>query len=56
VVELDHGADDPVDLYVNGRRFATGRLLAGEAGWAVRIENLVAPGTPGEPHELKGEN
>ena len=27
VVELNRGADEPIDLYVNGRRFATGRLM-----------------------------
>ena len=43
VVELDRGADEPVDLFVNGMRFATGRLVISEGGtWAVRIESLVA--------------
>jgi flagellar motor switch protein FliN/FliY len=27
VVELDRALEDPIDLYVNGRRFATGRLV-----------------------------
>lgn len=41
IIELDRGADEPVDLYVNGRRFATGTLLRVEDGdWAVRIESL----------------
>jgi flagellar motor switch protein FliN/FliY len=41
VVELDRDAEDPVDLYVNGRRFATGTLLRVDDGdWAVRIESL----------------
>jgi flagellar motor switch protein FliN/FliY len=44
VVELDRAADDPVDLYVNGRRFACGRLLLAEDGeWAVRIEEIAPP-------------
>ena len=43
VVELDKSADDPVDLYVNGKRFATGRLLSGLDGeWAVRVERVIA--------------
>ena len=43
VVELDHSADDPVDVYVNGRRFAVGRLVVDDAGeWAVRIETVLA--------------
>ena len=43
VLELDRGADEPVDLYVNGMRFAIGRLAVSEGGdWAVHIEELVA--------------
>lgn len=46
VVELDRAADDPVDLYVNGRRFARGSLVVVEGGeWAVRIDELL-PATP----------
>jgi flagellar motor switch protein FliN/FliY len=41
VVELDRGVDEPVDLYVNGRRFAVGRLLLAEDGeWAVQIDAI----------------
>ena len=41
VVELDRGVEDPVDLYVNGRRFAVGRLVLAEDGeWAVRIDAI----------------
>jgi flagellar motor switch protein FliN len=41
VVELDRGADEPIDLYVNGRRFATGRLMVVDGSdWAVRIETI----------------
>ena len=40
VVELDRGAEEPVDLYVNGRRFATGRLVLVEDEWAVRVEDV----------------
>jgi flagellar motor switch protein FliN len=43
LVELDRGAEDPVDVYVNGLRFATGRLVVDEAGeWAVRLEAILA--------------
>jgi flagellar motor switch protein FliN len=42
VVELNRQADEPIDLYVNGRRFATGRLVVVDgADWAVRIESIV---------------
>lgn len=44
VVELNRGADDPIDLFVNGRRFATARLmLIDETEWAVRIEQVLDP-------------
>lgn len=44
VVPLDRLASDPVDLYVNGERFATARLmLVDETDWAVRIEALAQP-------------
>jgi flagellar motor switch protein FliN len=42
VVELDRQADDPIDLYVNGTLFATGRLVVvDETDWAVRIEHVL---------------
>jgi flagellar motor switch protein FliN/FliY len=41
VVELDRQADEPIDLYVNGTLFATGRLMVVDgAEWAVRIETV----------------
>jgi flagellar motor switch protein FliN/FliY len=43
VIELDALADDPVDLCVNGRRFATGRLfLIDQTEWALQIERVLA--------------
>ncbi len=43
VIELDREADDPVDIYVNGRRYAVGRLVLTEtAEWAVRVERVLA--------------
>src|SRR5262249_40902738 len=45
VVDLDCAADAPVDLYVNGLRFAQGQLLVTDEGeWAVCLEKLGAPG------------
>jgi flagellar motor switch protein FliN/FliY len=41
LVELDRGADEPVDVLVNGRRFATGRLVLVDDEWAVRIEEVL---------------
>jgi flagellar motor switch protein FliN/FliY len=41
VVELDRDLEDPIDLYVNGRRFATGRLVTLDGGeWAVSIDTV----------------
>jgi flagellar motor switch protein FliN len=45
VVDLDRAPDDPVDLFVNGRRFATGRLLLVDDEWAVRIESVLPAGS-----------
>ena len=42
VVKLDRGADEPVDLYVNGRRFAVGVLVVEDGEWAVRVEEILA--------------
>jgi flagellar motor switch protein FliN/FliY len=42
VFELDRLSNDPVDLCVNGQRFATGELLLiGQAEWAIRIEQVL---------------
>jgi len=39
VVDLDRSADAPVDLFVNGLRFAQGHLLVTDDGeWAVELE------------------
>jgi flagellar motor switch protein FliN/FliY len=43
IVPLDRRPSDPVGLFVNGKPFATGRLvLVDGTDWAVRIENLTA--------------
>jgi flagellar motor switch protein FliN/FliY len=44
VVELNQAADEPIDLYVNGTLFATGRLMVVDGtDWAVRIETVLSP-------------
>lgn len=41
VIELDEPADNPVELYVNGLRLGTARLLVTDDGeWAVEITSL----------------
>jgi len=43
VVELNQTADEPIDLYVNGTKFATGRLMVVDGNdWAVRIETVLS--------------
>ena len=42
VVDLTSAPDDPVRLFVNGRCFATGRLLLVENEWAVRVDEVLA--------------
>ncbi len=60
VVELDRDADDPVDVFVNGVRMATGRLeVVGDAEWAVRIETVfprrdLSPASPTPPNAEGG--
>lgn len=53
VVQLDREADEPIDLYVNGTPFATGRLLVEPSGeWAVRIETLLNTQRPDNDEEV----
>jgi flagellar motor switch protein FliN len=41
VVELDQGAESPIELFVNGTRFAHGTLLDADGEWAVQIDALI---------------
>jgi flagellar motor switch protein FliN/FliY len=42
VIELDRSVGDPVDLCVNGQRFATGELiLIDQTEWAMRIRSVL---------------
>jgi flagellar motor switch protein FliN/FliY len=44
VLELDREVDEPIDLYVDGMRFATGRLLVAEDGsLQLEIEQVLGP-------------
>jgi flagellar motor switch protein FliN/FliY len=48
VVELDQAADAPVDLFVNGMRFARGRLIVTDDGeWAFALDEV--SGHPAQP-------
>ncbi len=47
IVELDREPEELIDLYVNGRRVALGRLVVTDGGrWAVRVERVLDPGAP----------
>jgi flagellar motor switch/type III secretory pathway protein FliN len=41
VIELDQGAESPIELFVNGTRFAHGTLLDADGEWAVQVDALV---------------
>ncbi len=41
VVELDRGAEEPVDLLVNGRRIARGEIVAVEERFALRVTEVL---------------
>jgi flagellar motor switch protein FliN/FliY len=54
VVELNQAADEPIDLYVNGTRFATGRLMVVDGtDWAVRIETVLSSSDTSTESELE---
>ncbi len=42
VVDLDREHDEPVDLYVNGLHYATGRLVTVDGEWALTIDTVDA--------------
>ena len=41
IVDLDKEPDEDIDVFVNGRLFAQGKLLLGDGEWAVRLERIV---------------
>lgn len=50
VVELDRAVEAPIDLYADGMRFATGRLMVADDGsLAVRIESVLGAAPPSSP-------
>jgi flagellar motor switch protein FliN/FliY len=54
IVELDRDPADPIDIYVNGRHLALGRLVITEAGrWAVQVERVL-DGAAAHPTHARG--
>jgi flagellar motor switch protein FliN/FliY len=50
VVELDREVDEPIDLYVDGMRFAAGRLLVAEDGsLQLQVESVIGLQTGAPP-------
>jgi flagellar motor switch protein FliN len=45
IVDLDRDPDEALDVFVNGRLFAKGRLLLVDGEWAVRLERIIASPT-----------
>ena len=43
VVELNRSPDEPVELLVNGRVFATGEVVVVDGNYALRIEQILSP-------------
>jgi flagellar motor switch protein FliN len=41
IVDLDKEPDEDIDVFVNGRLFAQGKLLLVDGEWAVRLERIV---------------
>jgi flagellar motor switch protein FliN len=40
VVDLDRKPEDPVDVFVNGSHFGTGRLILADGEWALQLESV----------------
>jgi flagellar motor switch protein FliN/FliY len=55
IVELDREPDELIDLYVNGRRLALGRLVITDGGrWAVRVEQVLDSAAAPTNRDQKG--
>ncbi len=42
LVDLDRRFDDPVDVFLNGLRFGSGRIITVDGEWALKIEQIDA--------------
>ena len=42
IVDLDRRFEEPVDVYVNGLHFGTGRLFTADGEWALRLDRVDA--------------
>jgi flagellar motor switch protein FliN len=54
IVDLDKEPDDALDVFVNGRLFARGRLLLVDGEWAIRLDQIVDSPTAVEHASIAG--
>jgi len=43
IVELEKSAGEPLDIYVNGRKFAEGEVVVIDDRFGIRITQLLSP-------------
>ena len=43
IVDLDREPEEPVDVYVNGFHYGTGRLVLVDGEWAIRLDTVTCP-------------
>lgn len=46
IVDLDRGHDEPLQVFVNGEPFGTGRLVIVDGEWAIRLETVAGAQDP----------
>jgi flagellar motor switch protein FliN/FliY len=44
IVDLDRKPEEPVDVYVNGAHFGTGRLILLDGEWALQLDTVALGG------------
>lgn len=56
IVDLDRDPDDPIDVYVNGLRYATARLILIDGEWGIRLERILGgPGAVQSPSTVPSD-
>ena len=55
IVDLDRKPEDPVDVFVNGARFGTGRLILVEGEWALEVVTVDALEGVEQPSSARSE-
>lgn len=55
IVDLDRKPEEPVDVYVNGAHFGTGRLILVEGEWALEVASVDALDGVEQPSSASSE-